>query len=86
MDIGVEDRRILQEPRMALDGGLDGLYFYRRILSTAKKHLKPKGIILFEIGYDQAKDVSQIASKLGYKDITVYKDLSNHDRVVTMRV
>lgn len=86
MDIGVEDKRILQEPRMALDGGLDGLYFYRRILATAQKNLKPNGIILFEIGYDQAEDVSKIATELGYKDITVYKDLANHDRVVTMRV
>ncbi|MBQ7973496.1 MAG: peptide chain release factor N(5)-glutamine methyltransferase [Clostridia bacterium] len=86
MDIGVEDKRILQEPRMALDGGPDGLYFYRRILATAKKNLKPNGTILFEIGYDQAKDVTEIAAKLGYKNITVYKDLANHDRVVTMRV
>ena len=86
MDIGVEDKRILQEPRMALDGGLDGLYFYRCILATAQKNLKPNGIILFEIGYDQAEDVSKIATELGYKDITVYKDLANHDRVVTMRV
>ena len=86
MDIGVEDSRVLQEPRMALDGGLDGLYFYRRILATAKKNLKPNGMILFEIGYDQAKAVKDIASKLGYRNITVYKDLANHDRVVTMRV
>ena len=86
MDIGVEDKRILQEPRMALDGGPDGLYFYRRILAKAKKNLKPNGTILFEICYDQAKDVTEIAAKLGYKNITVYKDLANHDRVVTMRV
>jgi len=86
MDIGVEDQRVLQEPRMALDGGLDGLYFYRRILATAKQSLKPNGIILFEIGYNQAKDVKEIALRLGYRNITVYKDLANHDRVVTMRV
>ena len=86
MDIGVEDQRVLQEPRMALDGGLDGLYFYRRILATAKQSLKPNGIILFEIGYNQAKDVKEIALNLGYRNITVYKDLANHDRVVTMRV
>ena len=71
---------------MALDGGLDGLYFYRRILAAAKKNLKPQGIILFEIGFDQAKDISEIATKLGYRNITVYKDLANHDRVITMRV
>lgn len=86
MDIGIEDPSVLKEPRMALDGGLDGLYFYRRILATAKKNLKPNGMILFEIGYDQAKAVKDIASKLGYRNITVYKDLANHDRVVTMRV
>jgi len=86
MDIGIEDKRTLEEPRMALDGGLDGLYFYRRILAAAKKNLKPQGIILFEIGFDQAKDISEIATKLGYRNITVYKDLANHDRVITMRV
>ncbi len=86
MDIGVEDVLTLKEPRMALDGGLDGLFFYRRILSTVQKNLQPNGMIMFEIGYDQAKDIQEIANKLGYRDIHVYKDLAKRDRVVTIRV
>ena len=85
-DIGVEDERTLKEPRMALDGGLDGLYFYRRILATAKKNLYSNGMIIFEIGYDQAEAVENIALEAGYRRVNVYKDLANHDRVVTIRV
>ena len=86
MDIGVEDPLTLQEPRMALDGGIDGLYFYRRILATARKNLHTNGMILFEIGFDQAKDVEKIALQMGYHSVSIYKDLANHDRVVTIRV
>ena len=85
-DIGVEDPWVLKEPHMALDGGLDGLYFYRRILATAKRHLTSHGMIMFEIGYDQAADLKQIALDAGYRDVKVYKDLANRDRVVTIRV
>lgn len=86
MDIGVDDPLTLQEPRMALDGGIDGLYFYRHILTTARNHLYKNSMILFEIGYDQAKDVEEIALQLGYSQVNIYKDLANHDRVVTIRV
>lgn len=86
LEIGVEDPLTLKEPRMALDGGLDGLYFYRHILATAQKNLQPQGMIIFEIGFDQAKDVKEIATKMGFKDINVYKDLAKRDRVVTIRV
>ncbi len=85
-DIGVEDKRILKEPRMALDGGLDGLYYYRRILATARKNLYANSMIIFEIGYDQAAAVEEIALKYGYHSVKVYKDLANHDRVITIRV
>ncbi len=85
-DIGVEDKRILKEPIMALDGGVDGLYFYRRILSNINKVLAPGGTIMFEIGYDQAEDLYNIATSNGFSKINVYKDLANNDRVVTIRV
>ncbi|MCM1404692.1 MAG: peptide chain release factor N(5)-glutamine methyltransferase [Prevotella sp.] len=85
-DIGVEDKRILKEPRMALDGGLDGLYYYRRILATARKNLYADSMIIFEIGYDQAAAVEEIALNYGYHSVKVYKDLAKHDRVVTIRV
>ena len=85
-DIGVEDKWVLKEPRIALDGGIDGLYFYRRILATSKEHLRTNGMIIFEIGYDQASALEQIAQENGYHGVRVYKDLANRDRVVTIRV
>ncbi|MBO4823331.1 MAG: peptide chain release factor N(5)-glutamine methyltransferase [Clostridia bacterium] len=85
-DIGVEDPWVLQEPHMALDGGIDGLFFYRRILSTARPHLSTYGMIMFEIGYDQAAAVEKIALESGYSSVKAYKDLANRDRVVTIRV
>ena len=85
-DIGVEDKWTLKEPRMALDGGIDGLYYYRRILNEAKKHLRPNAMIIFEIGYDQAEALEEIALENNYHSVKVYKDLANRDRVVTIRV
>lgn len=85
-EIGVEDKRILKEPKLALDGGLDGLYYYRRILSTVQKNLYKGATLMFEVGFDQAEDVKQIAESHGFRYVKIYKDLANHDRVVTMRL
>ena len=70
------------EPRMALDGGEDGLIFYRRIAQSAPDHLVRGGRIFFEIGYDQADAVSQILAEANFADINVIKDFSGNDRVV----
>ncbi len=70
------------EPLRALDGGSDGLIFYRIITEKAFRHLNPSGILAFEIGFDQGKEVSEIMSPL-FSDIKVIKDLSGNDRVVT---
>lgn len=70
------------EPRSALDGDADGLIFYRRIVNDAKNHLKPGGFLLFEIGCDQGKDVSELMRQAGYQDRNVIKDLAGLDRVV----
>ena len=70
------------EPRLALDGGHDGLDLYKRIASDAPEHLKEKGRIILEIGHDQAEDVQKILEVNGFTDIIVVKDLSGHDRVV----
>lgn len=70
------------EPVSALDGGKDGLYFYRKICKNAKNYLKHGGMIFFEIGYDEAKDVYKIMKENGFYNIEVKKDLSNLDRVV----
>lgn len=70
------------EPFNALDGGKDGLYFYKKIISEGAKLLKNNGFIFFEIGYNQAEDVTNILLKNGFSDICVVKDLAGLDRVV----
>lgn len=70
------------EPFMALDGGKDGLVFYRIIGSEAKDYLKPGGIVAVETGYDQGRQVMDIFKECGYKNVCVQKDLSGNDRVV----
>lgn len=74
------------EPRMALDGGADGLVFYRRLVADAPEHLKAGGHLIMEIGFDQAADVTALMSAAGYKEITVVKDLPGLDRVVCGRI
>lgn len=70
------------EPAGALDGGEDGLFFYRKIAAGAGEHLTGGGYLFFEIGYDQALDVKRLMEYNGYEDVTVVKDLSGLDRVV----
>lgn len=72
------------EPKQALDGGEDGLCFYRRIVKSAPLYLRSGGLLAFEIGFDQAKDVCEIISDDGnFTDIAALKDLAGLDRVVT---
>lgn len=73
----------LHDPYIALDGKEDGLYFYRKIIAQAGKYLKPGGWILFEIGHDQAEEVSALLAQAGYDKIDVKKDLAGLDRVVS---
>ena len=73
----------LHEPRMALDGKEDGLYFYRKIIREAEGYLKPGGILAFEIGYDQGEAVSGLMKNQGYEQIQVVQDLAGLDRCVT---
>lgn len=70
------------EPRMALDGTEDGLYFYRRIIEKAGKHLVSSGMLFFEIGYDQGQAVSELMRTEGYCDVQVVQDYAGLDRVV----
>jgi release factor glutamine methyltransferase len=74
------------EPRIALDGGSDGLDLYRRIVSGAADHLSANGMIYLEIGYDEARDVSRLLEDNGFKDIKVIRDYADNDRVVKGRV
>lgn len=70
------------EPRMALDGGEDGLKFYRAIAKKWKKALKPGGKLIFEVGYDQAQAVRDIMARNGFQDIRTTMDPGMHWRVV----
>lgn len=70
------------EPLMALDGMADGLHFYREITREAKAYLNRGGMLYYEIGYDQAGDVTEILEKEGYQGIEVVKDFAGLDRVV----
>lgn len=90
--IPCEDIKTLQtevsehEPRVALDGGLDGLSFYRRIIKQAAQYLKNHGLLFFEIGYDQGTDVCKLLNDTGmYSDIQVIKDLAGNERVIQSR-
>ena len=71
------------EPRMALDGTEDGLYFYRKIIEDSRDFLQPGGYLLFEIGYDQALAVSELMRNAGYKEVTTYRDYAGLDRVIS---
>lgn len=75
------DPEIHQEPRLALDGGKDGLEVYRKILS-ALSCLKPRGSLWFEVGYGQAGEVERLLKKKGFRDVRQYKDLNQIPRVV----
>lgn len=74
------------DPLQALDGGADGLYFYREITRRAPQYLKEGGWLLFEIGSDQAPDVTLLMEQAGFKSITVRRDLSGLERIVEGRI
>jgi len=73
------------EPRMALDGGADGLAFYRRIAQGAAAHLKPGGWLLLEVGQGEAADVLDLLTAAGLADETVRSDIYGVPRMVGAR-
>lgn len=74
------------EPMIALDGGDDGLDFYKEIIPKGKKYLSAKGWMFFEIGYDQGVAVSNLLKAEGFEKIEVIKDLAGLDRVVLGKI
>ena len=79
LDVEVKDH----EPRMALDGGKDGLKYYRVIADQASMHLRSGGTLALEIGFDQAIDVKRLLNKAKtYDDSRVVRDLAHLDRVI----
>ena len=73
-------------PRLALDGDIDGLKFYRIISKEAVKKLNKNGRIFYEIGYNQSRAVASILFENGFTDITVIKDYSGLDRIVMAKL
>lgn len=79
-------KEVQNEPKIALDGGEDGLDFYRIISEKANKYLKENGIIFLEIGYDQKDKVEKIFSNYNYyRNIECVKDLSGNNRVIIVK-
>lgn len=72
----------LHEPMLALDGGQDGLEFYRKIARQAVTRLAPNGRLFLEIGCEQAAAVAEILQKQGYREVQVFQDLAGKDRIV----
>ncbi len=77
---------VRREPRLALDGGDDGLNFYRRIFYHAPKFLTAGGLIAVEIGINQAQAVKSLAEAANFVDIQIFKDLAGIERVVAARI
>ena len=73
------------EPRNALDGTEDGLFFYRKLAEECGRFLKKNGAVYFEIGHDQGEAVANLLDAHGFKDTKVIKDLAGNDRVVCGR-
>lgn len=71
------------DPLQALDGGEDGLFFYKKIISRAGDYLCKGGMLFFEIGCSQGKAVSELMAAAGYREVKVCQDLSGLDRVVS---
>lgn len=77
------DIEVQQEPILALDGGIDGLDFYRKVITESPNYLEPEGYLCLEIGYNQKENVVSLLEKSKqYKNIYSKKDLAGNDRVV----
>lgn len=70
------------EPRLALDGGREGMEIIAKIIPEAEKRLSDGGLLLMEIGFDQGEKTRQMAEKAGFKTAEILKDLEGHDRIL----
>ena len=86
-EIETLDKEVRKEPKIALDGGEDGLDFYREIINKGYEYLKYGGYICLEIGYDQKEEVMKIIKdKKQYTETYCKKDLYDNDRVIVTRL
>lgn len=81
-EMKILENQVKKEPELALYGGVDGLDFYKKITSKASEYLKQNGLLIFEIGYRQKEEVSQILKNNNFKKIRCVKDLQGLDRVI----
>ena len=79
-------QEVLREPAMALDGGGDGLDFYRRIAREAPRHLLPGGTLFLEVGFDQAEAVCALLAAGGFTRTAIHPDLQGIGRMVEAHV
>ncbi|MBU3758365.1 MAG: peptide chain release factor N(5)-glutamine methyltransferase [Candidatus Omnitrophica bacterium] len=79
------DAEVLQEPREALDGGQDGLFFYRNIAESVSERLYPSAPFFLEVGRGQAPEVRDLLVRKNFTDIKIFKDDINVERVVMAR-
>lgn len=70
------------EPIIALDGGEDGFYFYRKIVDESRKFLQPGGILIFETGYDQKNEIMELMKENGFDEVLGFNDYAGYDRNV----
>ena len=77
---------VRREPMMALDGGADGYDFYRRIAAEAPRFLKDGGVLLLEVGFDQAEGVMALCREAGFREVMAHEDYQHIDRMVEARL
>ncbi len=86
-EINKLEKQVQNEPHIALDGGEDGLQFYRKLANEAHKFLNENGYLCMEIGYNQKQAVIQLLKEnKNYKEIYSKKDLSGNDRIIITKV
>jgi len=84
--IGELDKQVKNEPYIALDGGADGLKFYKIIIENAYKYIKNEGKVFLEIGYDQKEELEKlIKADKRYELVKTKKDLGDNDRIVVVK-
>ncbi len=74
-------REVQKEPRLALDGGPDGLAVIRRLIGEAQRHLVPGGLLALELGEDQGAALKELLARANFHDVRVEPDLERHDRM-----
>ena len=77
---------VRREPLMALDGGADGYDFYRRIAAEAPRFLKDGGVLLLEVGFDQAQGVMALCREADFREVMAHEDYQHIDRMVEARL